>query len=127
MKKLIIIIPLLIVAIGALGQAPSSSPLTQITSQVLGDQIWLRRGAKEMTNLVITPNGDIARSVDYALTFYRDTLNAGYATVYYYNAGGSFILQENIPFNQSGYNKWAAFLTPLDLFIHVKRPLIILH
>jgi hypothetical protein len=122
MKKLTITFSLLIVAIGSFAQ-----PIIKVKSKVLSDSIFMYRGGFEVTGIIVDTNGDTARSCSYSLTFYRDTLGSGNVFLNYYDKKANFLTQDLLPFAQSGYPDWIAFLTPLDAFVHTKRPRVIKH
>lgn len=112
----------MIVAIGAYAQQS-----TKVKSRVLADSIWVPKGARECTNIVVTPKGDTARSVYYEVSFKRDTSLTSYISLSYYDKNGGLITQDNVSVPGAVYTKWNIFVTLLDTYIQNQRPRIILH
>jgi hypothetical protein len=118
MKKLIII-PFLIVAIGAFSQ-------TKVLT-LQGDSVWVVRGGKICNPIIVTQKGDTARSIFYSINFTRDTTATSYIVQTCYNKNGALISTDNIPIPGGIYTKWYVFVGLIDNFIQNQRPRISLH
>jgi len=120
MKKLIILL-LLIVAIGAEGQT------TKIKSY-LNDSISVVKGYRQLAPIIVTINGDTARSYLWTVSpISRDStaITSIFLTLYDRNANP--LVSKNIIISESTYNKWSGLFTAIDNYIHNQISRIVLH
>jgi len=115
--KSIIIFLLLIVAIGVKAQTAVT-----VTSKALGDQIVLQPGSFEVTPIIVTLQGDTARSLSWVSnSIQRDTTQAFSVIVVVYDKKGVVLNSSNTIVPASTYAKWALFLNKIDNYILKKR------
>jgi hypothetical protein len=114
MKKLIITIALLIVAIAAFSQA------TRIQS-VQGDFIWIQPGARQCVPMIVSGGNDTARSIVYRLTVMRDTTTNSPLEIMFYDRNGGYLNSTYQIYPDGNFNKWTQLITKLDVFINKKR------
>lgn len=113
MKKLIII-PLLIVAIGAMAQATRV-----LTPQ--GDFIWLQPGGRQCVPMIVSASTDTARSIVYRLVITRDTTANSPLEIMFYDRNGGYLNSTFQTYPDANFNKWTVLITKLDVFINKKR------
>lgn len=114
--KTYITLLLLIAAISVKAQT------TTVTSKDLGDQIVLQRAAFEITHIIVTLNGDTARSMRYNITSVsRDTTAGFQATVMVYDKRGQLLTTNQIAVPGNFFLKWAGFITKLDNYLLKNR------
>jgi hypothetical protein len=117
MKKTIIGIALLIVAIGANAQA-----IKKINSKFTpGDFIWQPPGAREVTPIAVNTGTDTIRTIGYLVNFPRDTTGGFSVLVTGYDRNAAPIYQYTINSQCNVYNKWTVLVTSLDALIHSKQ------
>lgn len=122
MKKLIII-PLLIVAIGAFGQA------TYVLSKaVANDHFWLPKGNVEVTPIPIPDGTDTVRSIFRVIPIVSDTTQVVYGEIKFFNRGGNYMSSTFLPVTGTLFNHAAdvAILAKMDTYINTKRSRIVL-
>lgn len=117
MKKIITLV-LLIAAITANAQ------MTKVKSKsALADSIWLPKAGLEINPIIISAQGDTARSIDYVIHPSRDTTASFAVDVRYFNKSGAQITSYSAAITPSFFAKWTALITKLDLYIstHINR------
>ena len=120
MKKLFIL-PLLLIALS------SSAQISKVKSY-LGDSIWMYRGSRQLTPIVVTINGDTARSVLwYVGPISRDSTASTVLNITLYDRNASPIASRNLGISESAYNRWSGLFTAIDNYIHNQIGRITLH
>ena len=114
MQKTITLI-LLVVAIGVQAQ-------TRIKSKALGDSITIQKSAFEIAPIIVTPQGDTARSLYwYTTAIGRDTTIGFNVVVNMYDKYGVVLttISNAIPGNVWAH--WLLFTSKMDVFILNQR------
>lgn len=119
MKKYLTIL-LLLAAIEAKSQ-------TKIKSY-LGDSIVVVKGYRQLTPIIITVQGDTARSILwYVGPISRDSTASATITAIFYDKKGNTIGVKNIGVSESAYTKWSTLFTAIDTFLSNQVTRIVLH
>lgn len=102
----------------------SASAQTRKVSNVMEDTITLNQGAIEIEPVIVTAQGDSARSLNwYAFDVHRDDTTAGCNTyVQLYDKTGKSIAQFNQPIPASVVNVWGVDPSPVDDYIFLMNP-----
>jgi len=115
------ILALLIVAIGAKAQ------ITKIKSY-LNDSIYVVKGYKQLTPIVVTATGDTARSMLwYAGPISRDSTASTTLLLVFYDKNANIVMTKNAGIAESAYTKWSTLFTAIDTYIHNQIGRIVLH
>lgn len=114
MKKLFII-PFLLIAVASFGQG-------KVKSKALADSIYLPKAAFEITPIIVTANGDTARSMMWFGTLIsRDTTAAFNVTVSMFDKLGNTLTSVNQTVPGAVFTRWALFLNKIDAYILNQR------
>jgi hypothetical protein len=119
MKNIIIII-LLFAAIGSKAQT------TKIKS-FEGDSIYIQKGARNISKIVVSNDRDTARSILYRFYPSRDTTSFMNVEIQFFDKTGSYINSNALPFSDPLFTHWSLLINRLDIYIGNQRPRIVLH
>lgn len=113
---------LMVVATAAFSQ----NTITKIKSKALGDSISVQRGSLEITPIIVTANGDTARSMGwYTTSVARDTTIGFNAVITLYDktAQPIAVVSQQVP--GQVFTRWLLFLNKVDNYILNQRRRII--
>jgi len=117
MKKIILVAALFIGA-KSFGQSD-----TIIVSKALGDSITIQKSAFEIHPVIVTAQGDSARSINwYAFNVTRDTTTGFNTYVQLFDKNGKAIGAFNCPIPASVGNLWYKDPAPVDDYILSQNP-----
>lgn len=116
-----ILMMFLVAAIGASAQ-------TSKIKSYLGDSITVVKGSRQLTPIVVTLNGDTARSyIWYVGPISRDSTASTSIIVNLYDKNGNAIGNRGLNISESAYTKWSGLFTAIDNYLHNQIPRIVLH
>ena len=102
----------------------ASAQTKKVSNTSLQDSIVLNQGAIEIEPVIVTAQGDTARSLNwYAFDVHRDDTTAGCNTyVQLYDKNGKSIAQFNQPIPANVVNVWGVDPAPVDDYIFLMNP-----
>jgi hypothetical protein len=93
----------------------------------LGDSITVIKGYKQLTPIIVTMNGDSARSCIWYVNISRDSTSSGSLNVLLFDKNAAVIGNRTLSIQESNYNKWSGLFTAIDNYLHNQISRIVLH
>ena len=94
----------------------------------LGDSITVVKGYRQLAPIVVTMNGDTARSyIWYIGPVSRDSTTSTNINVLLFDRNATAIGSRNLNVSETAYNRWSGLFTAIDNYLHNQISRIVLH